>query len=272
MLTCFLVCTLRADDLLCCRWVRENRLDELQFVRQGVFQMYFTAMTIFVSPELLNARLAWAKSALLVLVVDDLFDVTGSKENFIHLVEKWDLNLATDSFSEDVHQAVTEIAEAAKKYTYQQHDVTSHLIDVRLKVTRAMFIKIEWHRNGYLPTLDEYMINGFASFAADPIVHPATYFVGPLISKEAVNGAEFHNLSKTLGIIGRLLNDIASFERESTEGKINGLALHMGHAADSSKKMVIEGLMEIVELRRIEMLQLVLRKDTEIQFCMNQSP
>ncbi|CAM8891378.1 unnamed protein product [Rhodiola kirilowii] len=254
------------------RWVRENRLDEPQFVRQGAWQMYFSAVAIFVSPELSDARLAWAKSSLLILMVDDLFDVTGSKEdleNFIHLVEKWDLNLATDSFSEDVrilfsalHRAVTEIAEAAKKY--QQHDWTSHLIDVWLKATRAMFIEKEWQRNGYLPTLDEYLTNGFASFSVDTIVHPATYFVGPLISKEVVNGAEFHNLSKTLGIIGRLLNDIASFERESTEGTMNGLALHMAHAADSSKEMVIQKLMEIVELKRMELLQLVLRKDTEV--------
>ncbi|CAM8930460.1 unnamed protein product [Rhodiola kirilowii] len=255
------------------RWVRENRLDEPQFVRQGVWQIYFTAVTIFISPELSDARLAWAKSALLTLVVDDLFDVTGSKEdleNFIHLVEKWDLNLATDSFSEDLiilfsalHRGVTEIAEAAKKY--QQRDVTSHLIDIWLKATRAMFIETEWVWNGYLPTLDEYLTNGSASFSADLIVHPATYFVGPLISEEAVNGAEFCNLSKTLGIIGRLMNDIASFERESTEGQVNGLAIHMAHAACSTKEMAIQELMEIVDVRRMELLQLVLRKDdTEV--------
>lgn len=53
--------------------------------------MYFTAVTIFVSPESSDARLAWAKSAFVALVADDFFDVTGSKEeleNLIHLVEK----------------------------------------------------------------------------------------------------------------------------------------------------------------------------------------
>ncbi|CAM8929336.1 unnamed protein product [Rhodiola kirilowii] len=255
------------------RWYRENRLGELQFARKGVWNMYYSAAMIFVSPGLSDARLAWAKSALLTMVVDDLFDVKGCKdelENFLHLVEKWDLSLAADdSCSEDVrilfsalHRAVTEIAEAAKKY--QQHDVTSHLKDGWIEVTRAIFNEAEWHRNGYLPTVDEYMTTAYISYFGNPIVHPAVYFVRPLISEEIVNNFEFHTLSKYVGIIGRLLNDISTFKRESTEGKLNGLALRMSHTADSTEEMVIHEMREIVDHSRMELLQLVLRQDTEV--------
>ncbi|CAM8931103.1 unnamed protein product [Rhodiola kirilowii] len=263
---------LREEFIYFERWVTENRLDEPQFARQGAWNMYFSAATVFVSPELSDARLALSKSSMLMLVLDDFFDVTGSKddlENFTHLFGKWDLNLATDSFSEDVrilfsavHRGVTEMAEAAKKY--QQRDVTSHLIDVFLKMSRAMFEEAEWRRNGYLPTFDEYITIGHVTVAVLPIVHSAMYFVGPLISEEAVNSAEFQNLSKTLGVIARVLNDIGTFERESTQGKQNAVTLHMAHAVDSTKEMVIQKLKKIVAHMRMELLRLVLRQDTEV--------
>lgn len=63
-----------------------------------------------------------------------------------------------------------------------------------------------------MPTVDEYMRTSVDSFAADPSIHTALYFIGPLISDKVVCSSEFHKLSMVVGIIGRILNDIASFE------------------------------------------------------------
>lgn len=74
-----------------CRWVIENRLDKLKFARQKAAYNFFSAAATIFSPELSDARMSWAKNAVLTTVVDDFFDIGGSIEellNLICLVEK----------------------------------------------------------------------------------------------------------------------------------------------------------------------------------------
>lgn len=75
-----------------CSWVIESSLDKLKFARQKTAYCYFSAAATLFSPELSDARMAWAKNGILTTVVDDFFDVGGSIEellNLIQLVEKY---------------------------------------------------------------------------------------------------------------------------------------------------------------------------------------
>jgi len=48
---------------------------------------FMTAAGGHASPELREARLSWAKNGLLVYVADDLYDVWGSSQEQINLLE-----------------------------------------------------------------------------------------------------------------------------------------------------------------------------------------
>ena len=72
--------------------MKENRLDQLQFARQKLTYCYLSAAATIFPPELSDARISWAKNGVLTTVVDDFFDIGGSKEeleNLITLVEKY---------------------------------------------------------------------------------------------------------------------------------------------------------------------------------------
>ncbi len=74
------------------RWVIESRLDKLKFARQKLAYCYFSGAATLFSPELSDARISWAKNGVLTTVVDDFFDIGGSEEelvNLIQLVEKY---------------------------------------------------------------------------------------------------------------------------------------------------------------------------------------
>lgn len=74
------------------RWVVEHRLDKLKFARQKQAYCYLSAAADLFPPELSDARMSWAKNAFLTTVVDDFFDIDGSEEeliNLIQLVEKY---------------------------------------------------------------------------------------------------------------------------------------------------------------------------------------
>lgn len=65
----------------------KSGMDKLEIPRPAVAYSFLTAAVTYLSPELREARLAWAKHAALTSVVDDFFDVWGSEEELINLVQ-----------------------------------------------------------------------------------------------------------------------------------------------------------------------------------------
>ncbi|CAL5402490.1 unnamed protein product [Camellia sinensis] len=258
-------------------WVVENRLDKLKFARQKTAYCYFSAAASLFSPELSDARISWAKNGILTTVVDDFFDVGGSieeLENLIQLVEKccamnhrWDVDVAVDCCSEHVEiifsalqSTISEIG--AKAFTIQGRSVTSHIIDIWLSLMNSTLREAKWVCDKSVPTRDAYMTNGFVSFALGPIVLPALYLVGPVLSEEVVCSSEYQNLYKVVSTFGRLLNDIHSFERESKEGKLNVVSLYMvdGSGGTVTAEESIKEIKSIIVSQRRELLRLVLQE------------
>lgn len=69
------------------RWIKENRLDQLKFARQKLTYCYFSAAATLFSQDLSDARMSWAKNGVLTTVVDDFFDIGGSREELINLIQ-----------------------------------------------------------------------------------------------------------------------------------------------------------------------------------------
>ncbi|XP_065854405.1 ent-kaur-16-ene synthase, chloroplastic isoform X2 [Euphorbia lathyris] len=251
------------------RWIVEKRLDTLKFARQKLSYCYFSAAASLFAPEMSDARISWAKNSVLTTVVDDFFDVGGSEEeliNLVQLIERWDVDGNSHFCSEQVeiifsalHSTICEIGE--KAFAYQGRRMTSHVIKIWLDLLKSMLTEALWLKSNSTPTLNEYMTNGYTSFALGPIVLPALFFVGPKLTDEDVSSDELHDLFKTMSTCGRLLNDWRSFKRESEEGKLNAVSLHMiyGNGAVAEEE-AIEKIKGLIESERRELLRLVLQE------------
>ncbi|XP_048130719.1 ent-kaurene synthase, chloroplastic isoform X2 [Rhodamnia argentea] len=254
------------------RWVKEKRLDKLKFARQKLAYCYFSAAATLSSPLLSEARISWAKNGVLTTVVDDFFDVGGSAEeleNLIQLVKKWNVNLSADCCSEQVqilfsalHSTISEIGD--KAVTWQGRNVTGHVAQIWLELLESMLVEAEWTRKKAVPTVDEYMANGFVSFALGPIVLPTLYLVGPKLSEKQVESLEYHNLFRLTSTCGRLLNDMQGFKRESKEGKLNAVTLQMLDGSGTSEKEATERVDGIITRKRRELLKLVLQEKESV--------
>ncbi|CAJ2659139.1 unnamed protein product [Trifolium pratense] len=251
------------------RWIVESRLDKLEFARQKLAYCYFSSAATLFAPELSDARISWAKNGVLTTVVDDFFDVGSSQEeqeNLIQLVEKWDVDVNTVCCSEAVkiifsalHSTICEIGE--KSVERQGRNVKDNVIKIWLDLMRSMFTEAEWLRTKATPTIDDYMQNAYISFALGPIVLPALYLVGPKLSDDVAENQELNYLFKTMGTCGRLLNDIQGFKRESEEGKLNAVSLHMLHGNGVvTYEDTIDKLKGVIEENRRELLRLVLKE------------
>ncbi|AAD30231.1 Ent-kaur-16-ene synthase [Arabidopsis thaliana] len=251
------------------RWIVENRLQELKFARQKLAYCYFSGAATLFSPELSDARISWAKGGVLTTVVDDFFDVGGSKEeleNLIHLVEKWDLNGVPEYSSEHVEIIFSVLRDTIletgdKAFTYQGRNVTHHIVKIWLDLLKSMLREAEWSSDKSTPSLEDYMENAYISFALGPIVLPATYLIGPPLPEKTVDSHQYNQLYKLVSTMGRLLNDIQGFKRESAEGKLNAVSLHMKHERDNrSKEVIIESMKGLAERKREELHKLVLEE------------
>ncbi|KAI4378950.1 hypothetical protein MLD38_016364 [Melastoma candidum] len=249
------------------RWVTENKLDKLQFARQKLAYCYFSVAATISAIELSDARWAWTKNAVLTVLVNDFYDVGGSKEehdNLLQLMKKSNVDISNDCCSEKVKiifsALLSLISEIGEKASGQQgRDVTGHVKFIWIEVIESMSKEAEWTRNQTVPTIAEYMANGYVSFALGPVVLPALYLVGPKISEEAVASAEYRSLFEIMSTNGRLLNDIRSFERECSQGKLNIVSLYMIHGNGSSYEEVArERVNPTIASNTRELLRLVL--------------
>ncbi|CAD5185995.1 unnamed protein product [Musa acuminata subsp. malaccensis] len=265
---CFMMVLFHLDS-----WVKENKLDQLEFARQKQAYCYFSAAATLFSPEMSEARFSWAKNSILTTVVDDFFDFGGSREeleSLISLVEKWDGTWKEESCSEQVKiifsalfNTINELGIRAS--ALQQRSITHHLVEIWLSLMKSMLKEAEWTLNKEVPSLDEYMLNGCVSFALGPIILPALYFVGPQLPEYVINHPEYLNLLKLVSTCGRLLNDIRGFQREGKEGKLNSVSLRILHSHGSaSEEEVKKEMQRAIDGSRTELLRLVLQRDGSV--------
>ncbi|KAJ4705791.1 Terpene synthase [Melia azedarach] len=167
-------------------WVVEQRLDKLTFAKQKQVYSYFSVAATLFPPEFSDARMSWAKTSVLTTVGGDFFDLRGSDEellNLMELLEKWDIQEGTKFFSEEVeilfsalHSTICELGE--KTFTWQGPNATSHIAEVWLNLLKSMFQETQWLRNKSVPTMDEHMRNGYVSFTLGPILSQLSIFWG----------------------------------------------------------------------------------------------
>ncbi|KAL4586184.1 hypothetical protein LXL04_010816 [Taraxacum kok-saghyz] len=249
------------------RWAVEFKLDKLKFARQKAAYSYFAAASIFSSPELSDARISWAKSVTLITAIDDFFDGGGSMdelENFVQLVDKWNVNVNNDCCSEEVRILFLALKDLVawigdKAFKWQARDITSHVIEIWLNLVKAELRESTWARDGSLPSINEYMENGHVSVALGATVLPTLYFLGPNLSEKIVQSSEYHKLFKLMATHGRLVNDIRSFRREVEAGQLNVVALYMHHGKSGiMEEEVVNEIKILAENQRREMMKLVL--------------
>lgn len=254
-------------------WVKESRLDKLPFARMKLTYFYLSAAGTMFSQELSDARIFWAMNGVLTTVVDDFFDVGGSKEeleDLTTLVEMWERHEETKYYSKQVEIVFSAIYSSvnqlgAKASAVQGRDVTGHLVEIWRDLLRNMMTEVEWRECSYVPTPQEYMENAVVTFALGPVVLPALYFVGPKIMESIITDTEYVELFRLMSTCGRLLNDVQTYEREYSEGKLNSVSLLVLQSGGSlTIPEARRELQKPIDICKRDLLRLVLGRDSVV--------
>uniref|UniRef100_A0A0D3HLS1 Terpene synthase N-terminal domain-containing protein n=2 Tax=Oryza barthii TaxID=65489 RepID=A0A0D3HLS1_9ORYZ len=222
-------------------WVAEFGLDELKFARVIPLQSLLSAVVPLFPCELSDARIAWSQNAILTAVVDDLFDGGGSMEEMLNLValfDKWDDHGEIGFCSSNVEIMFNAVYNTTKRIgakaaLVQKRCVMHHIAE---QSWTGGCGSEKWAAGKLIPaTMEEYMSVAEPSFALGPIVPVSAYLLGEELPEEAVRSPEYGRLLRLASAVGRLLNDVMTYEKEMGTGKLNSVVLLQALAAGAAR-------------------------------------
>ncbi|CAI0557563.1 unnamed protein product [Linum tenue] len=218
------------------RWLKEKKLDDTTLAKVKTRYCHFHGSTTFTEPELSHARILLCKHAVLVCVVDAVFDIDGTHEeqlNIVDLLQRWDVNGPKAEFCSKrvetiywaIHGAICETVE--KAFPTQGRSVMDHVVELWVDIVKGMLQEAEWCRANTVPTLEEYMETSSITLGVAAFLLPAIYSAGHKLEDDVVRGPQYQRLFLLTTTIGRLLNDVRGFEREAQEGNVNAVSLRI---------------------------------------------
>ncbi|PSS24664.1 (E,E)-geranyllinalool synthase [Actinidia chinensis var. chinensis] len=242
------------------RWSKDWGLSDMGFGREKTTYCYFAIASSTNLPHDSIARMIVAKSAILVTVADDFFDMEGSLNDLQTLtqaVQRWDgeglgghakiIFLALDNL----------VSEVAKNHLrHQGNDITKNLRDMWIETFVSWLTESTWSNTGYVPSLDEYLQTGMTSIATHIMTLPAMCFSNSSIHPTCkLNPNHYENITNLLMASARLLNDIQSYQKELEVGKKNFVVLHLKENPHGGIENSIAYVRELLDEMKKEFLE-----------------
>ncbi|EAZ23515.1 hypothetical protein OsJ_07211 [Oryza sativa Japonica Group] len=209
---------------------------------------------------------------ILALAVDEFHSSQSVYQQELQDLNRWD-DHGEIGFSSEcveilfyaVYNTSKQIAE--KAMPLQKRNAVDHIAESWWFTVRGMLTEAEWRMDKYVPTtVEEYMSAAVDSFAVGPIITSAALFVGPELSEEVFRSEEYIHLMNLANTIGRLLNDMQTYEKEIKMGKVNSVMLHaLSHSGggrgspEASMEEAKREMRRVLQGCRFELLRLVTR-------------
>ncbi|KAF5474346.1 hypothetical protein F2P56_006251 [Juglans regia] len=244
------------------RWSKDMGLSDMGFGREKTTYCYFAVAASSSLPHDSSIRMMVAKSAIVITVADDFYDMEGSLielQGLTNAVQRWDargLSGHSKVIFDALDNLVTEIA--AKYFQQEGRDITCKLRDMWYETFFSWFTESMWGKNGCIPSMDEYLETGMISIAIHVILLQASWFLNPSLSNSKPRPAPYENITKLLMLIARLLNDTQSYQKEKEEGTVNFVLLYLKENPEADIEESIAFVRNILDNMQKELLQHVL--------------
>ncbi|MCD7447396.1 hypothetical protein HAX54_028468 [Datura stramonium] len=210
-------------------WSNLCIVEDLNFTRDRIVESFFFAVGIASEPQHGSLRKWLTKVIQLVLIIDDVYDIYGSLadvQQFTRALDKWD-SKEVQQLPECIQtcfRALHDTTEEISVEIQQQKGGPStlpHLKQTWVNFCKALLVEKMWCHKGHIPTLEEYLDNGWTSSS------------GPLLSIHVIFGLSNKITNETLdlcksceeiiyhiSVIIRLCNDHGTSTAELERGDV----------------------------------------------------
>ncbi|KAG8494459.1 hypothetical protein CXB51_011913 [Gossypium anomalum] len=219
-------------------WCLKWGLSDMGFGREKTMYCYFAISASLSLPYDSHIRMLVAKSAILITVADDFFDMEASLNDLnilIDAVTRWD-GTGLGGHSKAIFDA---------------------LDNLWCETFASWLMEANWSKSGYMASTDEYLRTATTSIAAHTLVLPASFFLKSSSPNAEISpsAAEYKTITKLTMLIPRLLNDIQSYQKEIEDGKMNYVLLYMKENPDANIDDSITFMRDLIDRKRKELLK-----------------
>ncbi|CAI0455573.1 unnamed protein product [Linum tenue] len=195
-------------------WMDLDTSNTLPFARDRMIECYLWALGPLVEPDHTTGRIFLAKITALVSILDDIFDVHGTLdelESIVNVIERL---------------------------------IVKELVRTYIKEAR-------WYNKGYIPTMEEYVPNGYVSVGYPLGMTILCCGMGEAASEEVFQWL-FNQPNPNIVVAGssivRLMDDIVSHEFEQERGHVASAVECYMKQYGVSKQEAHVGLNNLVEI------------------------
>ncbi|KAJ0018519.1 hypothetical protein Pint_09994 [Pistacia integerrima] len=244
------------------KWKKMGLGDQLSsFARDSWMVSFFWAAGMTSEPQYGYCRSMSGVVNALITTMDDVYDVYGTVDELELLtkaVERWDVNKIDQLphymkiFFLALYNFVNELGfDAVKEHAV---DIIPYLKKSWTDLCKAYLLEAKWYKDGYTPTLKEYMDNAWISIAA-PVILINAYVLStnPLPKEPMKYFEEYSDIIHWSAIILRLADDMGTSSHEIARGDVPKSIHCYMHETEASEEEAREHIQEMIAVAWMKM-------------------
>ncbi|OMP12676.1 hypothetical protein COLO4_02890 [Corchorus olitorius] len=236
-------------------WNDLDLVERLSFARNSLMVNFLWSLEMIFGPQFEQGRRSQTKGFFFINIIDDIYDVYGTLDElelFTEAVERWDIN-AIQGLPNYIklcfHALYNSVNEIASHTLKEQHiDVIPFLKKMWTNLCKAYLLEAKWFYSGYIPTLQEYMDNGWISGSCPTMLAYSYLATGPITKEGLQNIEEYHpNLVYWSCVILRLANDLGTSSNELKRGDVPKSIQCYMHESGVSEEEAREHIRKLID-------------------------
>ncbi|KAM3382980.1 terpene synthase 17 isoform X1 [Capsicum galapagoense] len=211
------------------RWWKELEImKSLPYVRDRLAECYFWSLSVYFEPQYNVARKLLTKIAYIITNIDDTYDIYGTLNEltlFTEAIERWNIDASEQLplYMQIIYRNLLDVYNEIEKELANENKsflVNYSIIEIK-KMTRAYFQEAKWYHEKKVPTMEKYMKNGIITGGLLLLASTFWLGIGKIATKDAFDWMATEPPILVAGsLIGRLLNDLQSYEEEQKRGDV----------------------------------------------------
>ncbi|KAK7324634.1 hypothetical protein VNO77_28356 [Canavalia gladiata] len=203
-------------------WKKSNFVRKVPYARDRLVESYLWPLASSFKPEYSNGRMFGGKLIAVVCLIDDTYDAYGTIQELELLTkafQRWDISSigSLPPCMKVIFDTIVELCEELESMTAESGRskfVVPHFKKAFCNLIKSYMVEAKWCHEGYIPTYDEYKVNGVLT-SVIPFMLPSFISFQDFATEHVFDWIFSNpNIIKAASVIGRVLDDMASHKFE----------------------------------------------------------
>ncbi|KAL3850141.1 hypothetical protein ACJIZ3_012023 [Penstemon smallii] len=227
------------------RWYTDTKLAEkMSFARDRLVESFLWTIGFTFEPRFRYCRIMSVKLAILITIIDDIYDVYGTLDElelFTQAVDRWDIN-ALKQLPDYMKICFLALFNSMNELAYdvlkdQDFNSISYLKTMWAELCKSYLLEAKWCSRRHTPSLNEFLENAIVSITG-PLILGHTYFciTNPIKEKALEDLVQLPALIHWTSLIARITDDLGTSPDEMMKGDVAKSVQCYMHENDCSEE------------------------------------